>query len=83
MKLLPLILFLAVAGCPLDPCAPTETRCTRTQAEICGSDGVWRVLMDCNAEGMRCCWIAQDLDAGVPSGHTCLPTCPAVPDGGE
>lgn len=82
MRPLALALFLAATGCPTPVCDPTETRCSGTSAEICGSDGVWRTLMDCAPEGMSCCWVAADPDAGVPSGHTCLPTCPAVPDAG-
>lgn len=74
---------VAGVGCPTPVCDPTETRCSGQTAEICGSDGVWRVLLDCPADGMVCCAVEQDLDAGTPSGHTCLPACPVVVDGGE
>jgi len=73
--LLPLLVVLGCSGCPVPVCDPTDTRCVSGVAEICGSDGVWRTLMDCVAEGMRCCDVEADLDAGIPSGHTCLPTC--------
>jgi hypothetical protein len=83
MRVLVCLFLLALMGCPTPVCDPTETRCVGETAEICGSDGLWRVLMECGGEGMVCCRIEQDLDAGVPSGHTCLPTCPVVADGGE
>jgi hypothetical protein len=81
--------FLAVAllcatgtGCPPTVCDPAETRCNGPVAEICGSDGVWRTLMDCAADGMVCCWVPADLDNGIPEGYSCLPECPAVLDAG-
>lgn len=77
--LIPVVLLLA--GCPTPVCEPMETRCNGQTAEICGSDGIWRVLMECEPEGMVCCYMPQD-DAGMPSGHTCLPEC-AEADGGE
>lgn len=76
------VLLLVSAGCPVPVCDPTETRCTGAAAEICGSDGVWRTLMDCSVEGMACCYVDADPDAGVPSGNTCLPSCP-TPAGGD
>jgi hypothetical protein len=77
LRFLPLFAIL-FSGCPTDPCTPLDTRCVRTRAEICGSDGVWRTMMDCEAEGMVCCWMAADLDLGIPEGYSCLPECPAV-----
>ncbi len=83
MRVLTCLLVLMLSGCPTPVCDPTETRCSGATAEICGSDGLWRVLMDCAPEGMNCCWVEADPDAGIPSGHTCLPECPATTDGGE
>lgn len=71
-----------LTGCPTSPaCVPAETRCVEGTAEICGSDGAWRVLMDCVEEGMVCCWYPGDSDAGLPAGHTCLQEC--LGDDGE
>jgi len=68
-----LFALVTLTGCPL-PCDPTQTRCTGSVAQICGSDGQWRTLMDCAAEGMACRSVVADPDAGTPSGCTCLPS---------
>jgi hypothetical protein len=76
-----------VFSCPLpDDCTPNETRCSRSNAQICGSDQRWRTYMNCSDLGgtmidWTCCWSPGDELEGVPAGHTCLQgtACP----GGE
>jgi hypothetical protein len=79
MRYLLLLALPFVMACPLpESCVPETTRCDeQNMAEICGSDGMWRTLMDCNnvgSPGWRCCPMV-DGDGGA--GHSCLPpeTC--------
>ena len=73
-----LFLLIALLACSCnDNCVPESTQCVGNIAEICGSDQNWREMINCDdlvTPGFECCWQPGDEDAGVPEGHTCLPS---------
>ena len=78
---LPLLATLAVlAACgPKDPCTPQSTRCLGNLAQVCGADGRYRDLADCNKVSEQsgvpfaCAYLEEDTPDGPVRGHTCLP----------
>jgi hypothetical protein len=78
--------LLLGASCQPDSCIAGETRCDLNRAQICGSDQNWRDNLNCDELGgetvnWTCCWLPEDLDGGIPAGHSCLPAL-SCPDGG-
>lgn len=78
-----IVVLILLTGCPTPVCVPTETRCQDQSAEICGSDGQWRTLMDCGPEAMTCCFLEADDEVGIPEGYSCMTACPTTTSGPE
>lgn len=80
-----LLIMAALAGCPrvAGPCTPGATRCADldggTARETCGSDGRWRLSLDCREASRNggAFFVCQPAEGG---GSTCLP---ATGDGWE
>lgn len=75
---------LSGAACTPDNCTVGDTRCNLNRAQICGSDQNWRDNLNCDEFGSEwnCCWLPEDVDGGIPAGHSCLPTACSGADAG-
>ena len=92
IKLAPTLILVAltatVAACgPTEPCTPESTRCRGNVAEICGSDGRYRELADCDQVSAQsgiaftCGHVDEETPDGPVEGFTCLPATEVDGDG--
>lgn len=64
---------------PIDGCVLGATRCTGNTAEICGADGSYHELADCDDVSERsgapflCAFVDETTEDGHIIGHTCVP----------
>lgn len=71
-----MLLVLLVSGCPTPVCPVLATRCTGQVVELCGSDGQWQTVVDCDevARTSGGEWTCGETREDGEEINTCLPT---------
>lgn len=67
--------LLALAGCPTPVCPTLATRCDGARAEVCGGDGQWQTIADCDevAASSGGEWTCGPAVSDGVDVHACLP----------
>lgn len=69
------VLAALLAGCPAPVCSTLATRCDGARAEVCGSDGQWQTVMDCDAVAAHSGgeWACVPTTSDGVDVHACMP----------
>jgi hypothetical protein len=78
MRVFLCIAALGITACPRPVCSTLATRCDGEVAQICGSDGQWQRVADCDAvertSGGE--WSCQPTLSDGVEVHACVPERP-------
>lgn len=68
-------LFAVLAcGCPTPVCPTLATRCIENRVELCGSDGQWQTIVNCDEVTSGGEWACGTTREDGQEINTCLPT---------